>query len=106
MNDPVTYGMEDVLSGACELTTEQQESEMSEGYHAGDSNYGYDAQPHTWNVEGPVDKVVDTPKVEGVRDIRRVLDEIKVYADKLTADVKIPRATVKDWVKRLEAVSK
>lgn len=121
MSDPVAYDglidtfmneiedalADNVLDGACELTNEQQESEMSEGYHGfGGSNYGYEERTESIGPAIPKVKEPRAESVDDVRDVRRVLDEIKVYADKLTTDVKIPRATVKDWVKRLETVSK
>lgn len=87
----------------------QEMAKMSEGYHGFDGigrggHFGGAAQGEaTWQTSGPASPTINdiTVNVEGVRDIRRIIDELRVYADKLTTDVKVPRKELKDFIDRL-----
>jgi hypothetical protein len=47
------------------------------------------------------DLITSSVDVTGVRTIRRVIDDLRVYGDKLTTDVKIPRKELKNIIEQL-----
>ena len=91
-----------------EQQAQEQESIMSESYH-GFEGLRPESSDATWQQSGPAMPPVKVPKsedfhvvdAEGVRDIRRVIEDLRVYADKLTTDVRVPRKELKDVIDRL-----
>jgi hypothetical protein len=114
MSEPTlgTYIFDEMIDNMDDTLVDGGGCEMSEGYHGFEQAFGRGAaqDPNTWESSGPPMPSVKPPKeepsaytvnAEGVRDIRRVVDDLRVYSDKLTTDVKIPRRELKDIIVRL-----